>query len=93
MDQKQEFLKARTRHLTLPSSIEIDYVLPSTGDLIQLTGGNITTEQVIGLIAKGLPEGVDISDLPIDDFAYLRDYIGNFFDKAAEPEAPTGSES
>lgn len=100
MDQEQikKFrelsLKARTLKITLPSGFEFDFILPTTGRLLQFSKGNKTQEDLIQLLQEGFPEGLSVEDLPLTDFNYLQEVIGNFFEEMQKkPKPQTGSEN
>lgn len=84
---REEFLKfslkARTVKLQLPSGLEIDFIMPATGELIkfynEISKSEDFTKDIMNFIQRGLPEGITIEDLPYEDFCYLRDLINDFF--------------
>jgi hypothetical protein len=87
---KKLSLKARTVKLTLPSGIEIDFVLPTAGRFLQFISKTPTQEDIVQLLNEGMPEGVKVEDLPLEDFLYLQEALSNFFENTRK-KSPTGS--
>ena len=98
---REEFLalslKARTLKVQLPSGIEIDFILPPTGELVKfyndITKSENITEDIMNFIQKGLPEEITITDLPYEDFCYLRDLINDFFVNTSKKKLQNGSQN
>ncbi|NLH60637.1 MAG: hypothetical protein GX452_04460 [Ignavibacteriales bacterium] len=87
-------LKARTLKVTLPSGFEFDFILPTTGRFLAFTKGKKTQDDLIQLLQEGFPEGLNVEDLPLDDFNYLNEVISNFFEEMMKKkESQTGSET
>jgi|GEM_PF-4789581 len=86
-------LKARTMKITLPSGFEFDFILPTTGKLLQFAKGKQTQDELIELLQEGFPEGLNVNDLPLTDFDYLQEVLGNFFEEIQKKhESRLGSE-
>lgn len=98
---REEFLaislKARTLQVQLPSGIEIDFILPPTGELVKfyndISKSENITEDIMNFIQKGLPEGITTADLPYEDFCYLRDLINDFFVNTSKSKLQNGSQN
>jgi hypothetical protein len=91
---KELSLKARTIKITLPSGFEFDFILPTTGRILQFSKGTKTQEELLELLQEGFPEGLSVEDLPITDFNYLQEVIGNFFEGMQKnSKSQTGSGS
>lgn len=86
-------LKARTLHITLPSGFEFDFILPTTGRFLRLLKEGTTVENVMSLLQEGLPDGLNLDDFAITDLVYLREVIGDFFDKVVGGKFQSGSEN
>ena len=86
-------LKARTLRIVLPSGFEFDFLLPTTGRFLELAKEEkITQDKIIQLLQEGFPEGLKVEDLPLTDFNYLQEVVGNFFEGIARKTIPqTGS--
>lgn len=72
----------RNRHLTFPSGLEIDIVLPSPMDFLE--SGILDSENKTKMIETFLksikfPEGFSVDDLNLKDFSYLLEFVNNFF--------------
>ena len=86
-------LKARTMKINLPSGFEFDFILPTTGRFLELAKEKITSDEIIQLLQEGFPEGLNIEDLPLTDFNYLQEVLGNFFEEIMKKQSPFGSKN
>ncbi|MGC9100855.1 MAG: hypothetical protein ACP5HC_06325 [Caldisericum sp.] len=87
---KKLSLKARTIKVSLPSGIEIDFVLPTTGRFLEFARKTPTQEDIIQLLNEGMPEGLKVEDLPLTDFFFLQEVVSNFFENI-QKTSPSGS--
>ena len=83
-------LKARALKVILPSGFEFEYLLPTIGRFLEFSKSERTLEDLAKLIQEGMPEGIDINDMSIDDFNYLNGVFGNFFKAKQTKNSPNG---
>ena len=89
-------LKARTIKMILPSGFTFDFILPTVGRLLKFSSGEQTADELMKLLQEGFPEEVDIGELPLTDFVYLKEVLSNFFEetqKQKESKSPIGSKN
>ena len=89
-------LKARTMEMILPSGFTFDFILPTVGRLLKFSSGEQTADELMKLLQEGFPEEVDIGELPLTDFVYLKEVLSNFFEetqKQKESKSPFGSKN
>ena len=88
-------LKARTVKMILPSGFTFDFILPTVGRLLKFSSEQ-TADELMKLLQEGFPEGVNVEDLPLTDFIYLKEVLSNFFEetqKQKESKSPIGSKN
>ena len=86
-------LKARTIKMILPSGFTFDFILPTVGRLLKFSSGEQIVDELMKLLQEGFPEGLNVEDLPLTDFIYLKEILSNFFEetqKQKKLESPIG---
>jgi hypothetical protein len=88
-------LKARQVKIKLPSGIEFNFLLPTVGDILKFSNKTPTTEDMLELIKKGMPEDLPLEELPLTDYSHLMGLINDFFGQIGKSQngSPTSQES
>lgn len=72
----EKSLKERIMHISLPSGLEFDLILPTPYEYT-----HSENETILDFIGKRLPEGLKLSDLLAPDYFAFAEIVSNFFEK------------